>query len=201
MNDSKEKLAQVKGFFEDRILGWMISDLKRSIEVGTNFLTALGCLVYTEVIGNFLPRFGQKERGSAEEKYFYRCFYRLKSSEYLIDIDNFLKKETNRSIYQSFRHHMAHIYVPMVYKGRKPNRVFMQTVIARDGVAKDPQGNSIKSPPIAFDTQGRVFLATRNYTEELEKAYGTFFNHIFLKKDKEWEKAALQGHDVVTKGR
>lgn len=51
----KGKLIEAKNFYIDRIKGWMISDLKKSIGAGTNFLTALGCLVCTEIIGTFLP--------------------------------------------------------------------------------------------------------------------------------------------------
>lgn len=86
MTEQEEKLSEAKDFYNDRIKGWMISDLEKSIEAGTNFLTALDCLVYTEIVGTFLPPL-EDESGSLKSKRFYRCFYRLESMEYLKQID------------------------------------------------------------------------------------------------------------------
>jgi len=195
-------LSKIKGFFEDRILSWMIADLKKSIKAETNFLTALGCLVYTEVIGNFLPQLEIKEKGKDEERCFYRCLFRLKSRDYLIQLDRWLRKETKgKGIYHHFRHNMAHLYLPKVGKGKKSERVFIPIIIARDGIGIDPAGEKTKSPPIAFDKQGRIFLAFKNYTEELEEAHHRFYKEIFNKQNPKWVKSAMKGFDVVTRGR
>lgn len=193
-----QKLKEAEDFYNDRIISWMLNDLKKSISGGTNFLTALGCLVYTEIIGNFLPPL-YKENGSKEEKCFYRCFYRLPSSNYLEKINNHIFSITNKNIYQQMRHSMAHAYYPNIKKYDNGGFLFVPTVISRDGY-KIADNIKTRCAPIFFDNEGRLALATRNYTNELKKAITVFYEKSFKDKEKQWVDAAIRGINYITKG-
>jgi len=199
---NNDKLKRVEKFFKEIIKGWTIGDLKRSISAKTNFLTALGCLVYTEVIGTFLPKI-KSEYGKNGQKRFYRCLFRLKSSKDLEKLDKLLLKETNKGVYQQIRNNMAHIYFPAVKKVKDGVIQFIPTTIAKDGLTVTTVGSDkikTKSAPILL-YEGRIFLATRNYVSELEKAYYIFYKKIFVNKDEEWIKSAENGIDIIQRGK
>jgi len=197
----EQKLKEVENFYKNRVKGWMISDLKRSIDAKTNLLTALGCLIYTEVIGILLPPL-KNETGSIKERRFYRCLFRFPSKEYLLRLDKFLITQTRKGIYKQFRHNMAHRYFPAVIKRQKGVVLFIPSVIARDGFIRDPMGTKIgDAPPIFLDKQNRVTLATKNYANELEKAVSNFYEFTFVKKDPNFQKAAIEGIDIILRGK
>lgn len=200
--ENNDKLKRTEKFFREIILGWMINDLNKSISAKTNFLTALGCLVYTEAIGTFLPII-QKEKGSEGQRRFYRCLFRLKSSKDLETLDKLLLRETNKGIYQQVRHNMAHIYFPAVKRVKNGVVQFIPTTVARDGLtiitAKSGQIKTRSSPILLYE--GRIFLATRNYVSELKDAYHRFYKTIFIDKDKEWVKSAENGIDIIQRGK
>lgn len=193
----QEKLKQAENFFEKRILGWMINDLNESIKAETKFLTALGCFVYTEVIGIFLPKVDD-EYGSEEQKRFYRCFFRLLSKNYLKNLDTAIKRETNKGLYAHLRHNMAHKYVPSISKRQGNVVLFIPSMVARNGIL--PNGKP-GGPPIFVDKKGQIVIATRNYTNELEKAYHEFYKKIFTDKDEKWVESAENGIDIIRRGK
>lgn len=199
----KEKLNEAEAFYKDRIQGWMLADLRKSIAAATNFLTALGCLVYTEVIGTFLPPI-DTEQGSQKEKRFYRCLYRLPSAELLKDLDTMIRAGTksNKGIYQFLRHSMAHKYYPMVSIRKDQNTtLFVPTVIARDGfMMKQGPGRKKRSAPVFLNNHDTIAIATNNYTLELEKAVDQFMQNTFDKKLPEYQTAAIQGIDAIHRG-
>lgn len=189
-----DTLQAAKEFYQDRILGWMINDLKKSITAGTNFLTALGCLVYTEVIGAFLPPLPD-ETGKPEERRFYRCFFRLKSATYLQGLDNAIRKETDgKGLYGHLRHNMTHRYVPVIVKNKEGTVLVTQSIVAIDGYSIDKvTGLSQKSPPIFLSDDGKIGFATKNYTEELENAVNHFINKTFEENEACFQTAAVKG--------
>lgn len=197
---NKQKLNESKDFYNDRIIGWMLADLKKSINVGTNFLTALGCLVYTEIIGIFLPQLPD-EKGSTNRKRFYRCFYRLKSKDYLQELDKMIMNDTNKCIYEHLRHNMAHKYYPAIKKWHENIFLFIPTVVARNGFAVDPSGLKHRSAPLFIDNESRVVIATRNYVNELDLAVKEFYKKTFKERDPDFQKAAMEGTDVVLRGK
>ena len=194
----QEKLKQAQEFYNERILGWMINDLKRSIVAKTNFLTALGCLIYTEIIGIFLPPL-KKESGTVKEKRFYRCLFRLQSHIALRELDTLLRMGTNNhGLYAHLRHSMTHKYYPIVEKKAKNLYLTITSIVARDGITKDKKE---KAPPIFLSDKGSVVIATRNYTNELEMAVNDFIDITFCQKDPEFQRAAIDGIDVVLRGK
>ncbi len=200
MIEREKKLIESKDFYNDRIKGWMIADLEKSIEAGTNFLTALGCLVYTEIVGTFLPPL-ENERGSLKSKRFYRCFYRLESAEYLKQIDVIIKRETNKKLYEHLRHNMAHKYYPAISKRQGNIVLFIPSVIARDGIRYDNgTGEKTDAPPVFIDNDNRVVIATRNFVKELSSAVDQFYLKTFDENNSEFQKAAVNGTDVVFRG-
>lgn len=159
-----EKILKEAGdFFNERIKGWMLNDLKKSIDAETNFLTALGCLVYTEIIGTFLPPLNIAEKGSWEERHFYRCFFRLSSARYLKQLDDLIRKDSSgKSLYAHLRHSMTHRYIPMV--GKKQDGVYLSihSVVARDGIAREPRsGKHFRTPPIFITHDNRIAIANK----------------------------------------
>ncbi|MCA9330745.1 hypothetical protein KC957_01750, partial [Candidatus Saccharibacteria bacterium] len=156
----KSKLEEVRHFFNETILGWMIGDLRRSVEANTNFLTALGCLTYTEAVGVFLPRLHEEPKSSLEQKRFYRCLFRLKSEEGLRKLDESTKRETGKGIYQQLRHSGAHSYFFSIAKHTKDGKFFYPVGVSRDGKLAD----GTKSSPLGFATDdGSLIIATANY--------------------------------------
>lgn len=197
--EKSRKLKEAKDFFQDRIKGWMIVDLERSSRVGTNFLTALGCFVYTEITGIFLPPL-DKETGSPNKKRFDRCLFRLRSKNYLFQIEKWFNEEINKSIYD-LRHSMAHTYYPSPKKRLEQGYLFVSSVVARDGFVYDiSSGNKKKSSPIFFDNNQRLVIATRNYISEIKIAYTQFYKKIFIEKDLIWQEYAIKGADIIHRG-
>lgn len=193
-------LKEAEDFFRDRIKGWMINDLKRSIDAKTNFLTALGCLIYTEIIGTFLPPLDISEKGSLNEKHFYRCFFRLSSAGYLKQLDDFIRKETSgKSLYIHLRHSMTHRYIPMIGK-KQEDGVYLSihSVIARDGIMKEPKtGKKFRSPPIFLTNDNRVAIANKNYVNELEMLVDDCIEKFFQQRDLKFQEAAIKGIERI----
>lgn len=195
------KLQEVHDFYTNRIIGWMINDLKKSIEAETNFLTALGCLIYTEIIGILLPPLPNEKSGSSNERRFYRCFFRFVSNNYLENLDKFIRKETNKGIYQHLRHSMTHRYYPRIDKITNKVILSIPSVIARDGTAVNmSDGLRGKSPPIYLSSVGEIVIATRNYTDELFKAVKDFMKFTFEENQRNYIEYAKKGIDVILRG-
>ena len=198
MKNNSNKLAEAELFYKEKIKKWMIGDLKRSIEAKTNFLTALGCLVYTEAIGYFLPPL-RGESGSKKSKAFYRCFFRLKSEDYLKNIDKGIKKDTGKNLYEHLRHNMAHIYLPSVCVKKNGQILFLPTIVARDGFFKvDGKMSTERTSPIYISSKG-LTIANRNYIIELEEAVDSFYTKTFIKKEKKYQLSAERGIDYLSK--
>jgi len=195
----QNKLKEAEDFYRDRISGWMLNDLRKSIDVNTNFLTALACLIYTEIIGIFLPVI-EGEKGSTEEKRFYRCLFRLNSNEYLRKLDISLRKISGNKGLYALRHSMAHKYYPTVSKRENKNYLCIASIIARDGVARNLSTNiKTDSPPIFLNGE-KIVIATRNYVNELELSVKGLINQTFVEKDKEYQKAVIKGIDIIIRG-
>lgn len=196
---NKIKLKEAEKFYQEHILGWMINDLKNSVQAETNFLTALGCFVYTEVIGTFLPSLDISEMGKTEEIHFYRCFFRLRSSESLKQLDEFIRKETSgKSLYSHLRNGMAHSYFPNIKKTENGEKRYIHSVIARDGIANKPDGTKMPTPPIFIDNDSRLIIANRNYIDELEFLVRVSMNMAFVKNDSQFQEAAERGIDIIS---
>jgi hypothetical protein len=191
-------LSEVDSFFQERILGWMMSDLKRSVDAGTNFLTALGCLTYTEAIGTMLPPI-DGERGSIEEKRFYRCLFRLPSGKPLRSLDLAIRKDTSmqRGLYKHLRHSAAHLYAPQVRKERDGHREYMPVVVAK--VLK-PDGCPPMWQDASSDGEAQFYIGTKNYVQELDVACNQFYQRIITARESVWVSSALKGLGVLNKG-
>src|SRR3989338_1474010 len=154
---NEDKIQSAREFYDDRIIGWMLSDLEKSADIGTNFLTALGCFVYTEIIGAFLPPLSNKDKGRKEQRNFYSCFYRLELGKLLEQLDKAILELSNSNIYKHFRNRMCHKYYPSISKKQSGQVLFISGVVARDGFWKDKLANlKIRSAPIFIDNDNRV---------------------------------------------
>ena len=196
---SDEKLTEAKKFFDERVKGWMITDLKRSVSAGNNFLTALGCLTYTEVIGSFLPKV-DGETGKTEERRFYRCLFRLPSADEFKSLDGIIRGETTKQqgLYQHLRHSATHAYAPRI-KRRAQDGTISYTPVAVAKVAK--MNGKIKGcPPMGIDAKGYFVIATKNYVNELEQAIDSFYERIFTDNEPEWVASAKTGIDFIARG-
>jgi hypothetical protein len=192
-------LKEVDDFFNERILGWMITDLKRSVDAKTNFLTALGCLTYTEAIGTLLPPI-EGERGSVKAKRFYRCLFRLPSGESLKQLDTVIRSETSvhKGLYEHLRHSAAHLYTPQIRRVKDGHNEFMPVV-----VAKLLKGEG--APPPMWQRanesgEAEFLIGTQNYVSELETACRQFYKTIVQDQESEWVDAAITGLGVLNKG-
>lgn len=197
---SEALIQKAEDFYKDRIIEWMIPDLKKSVEAGTNYLTVLGCLVYTEVIGIFLPPFS-KETVTTQSRRFYRCLFCLQSCAVLRQVDKILKKETSKNIYEQLRHNAAHLYFPSIRLIRNGSTLFVPLSIARDSYIETPDtGKKVRSALILFGQNGELVIASNNYTLELEKLIQESYQETFIKKDPQYEKAAIEGINVFLRG-
>jgi len=202
-SSKEDKIKDVEKFFEEKIKGWMLNDLHKAISAETNFLAALGCFVYTEVIGIFLPSING-EYGRRGSRRFYRCLFRLNSEQDLRQMEAFLKKETHKGIYQQFRNNMAHLYFPSAKRLKGGIVQFIPTIVARDGFRFISLLNGefkVRSGPIVTNSSGSVVICIRNFVNELEKGYDDFYKKIFVDRDEQWIDSALNGFDTLILGK
>lgn len=192
------KLKEIEEFFDERVLGWMINDLKESVEAGTNYLTALGCLTYTEAVGLFLPPL-PNESGSPNEKRFYRCLFRFPSKDALMDLDCMTRSETSeqRGLYQHLRHSGAHSYFFTIKKYHLGQVLFYPVGVVTTGRAND---GSLSAPMGTDKEDGFFCIATKNYVQEFEASCKEFRKRICEDKDESWVKSGIQGIDYMLRG-
>lgn len=200
-NDSEVegRIEEIDAFFENEILGWMIGDLKRAVGANTNFLTALGCLTYTEAIGWFLPPL-PREIGTPEEKHFYRCLFRLQYSQELRAIDDTIRKDTGlqRGLYKHLRHSGAHSYYFQIKKRDENGEMLFHPIGIIKSWTKVPQ-HSLK-PPIGFGKNGALCIATGPYVDALESAVQEFRKRICEQRDPQWVKYGIAGINYIKRG-
>ena len=189
--DSK-KLKDAEDFYSKHIKGGILIELEKTLPLKTHFLTTLCSLIYTEVIGAFLPPH-KKEIGSFKSKRFYRCLFRLKSGEYLKNIDKGLKKDTGKNIYEHLRHSMSHIFLPSVRKKENGKISFLPIIIARDGFFNPSEK---RTSPIYIDSRG-LTIAYKNYFLELKEAVELFYKKTFIDNDEEYQNSAIRGVDYI----
>ncbi|MBD3362148.1 hypothetical protein GF362_00330 [Candidatus Dojkabacteria bacterium] len=195
MDDKNLPKAQT---YYDKQINWMINDLVKSNGVDANYLVALGCIVYTEIIGRFLPKLDH-ERGLSQNKRarFYRCLYRLKSSNELMQFNDWLKKETGSKEIYDLRNSMAHRYSPSVSKKENNGQVtlFLPSLVAKHGISKDPVTKEKgRTAPIFFDFEkGRIVVAVGNYIDELKEATSEFYELTFKQDVEEYKYSAIEG--------
>lgn len=188
-------INEIKDFFENKIQGWMISDLERSIESKTNFLTALGCLTYTETIGIFLPPISTDIGGKYEQR-FYRTLFRLESKESLMEVEKFLRYETGKGIYSHFRGRMSHKYFPLIIKRCEDTIEYAMAPVARDGFIVH-QNLKNRSAPIFITSNSDIAIATKNYVSELKSSVNYFYQRIFIDRDSKWTSAVCKGYKEI----
>ena len=193
----EHKLSEIQEFFDNKILGFMMNDLEQSVVAKTNFLTALGCLTYTETIGAFLPSI-RGERGSKEARRFYRCLFRFSSNEYLILLDNEIRRETTRQtgLYEHLRHSASHMYQPTIKK-RNPDGTFSFVHVTIAKFARN-QSNG-PSPPMGIKDNGDFVIATQNYVRELKEAANIFRKKICTDRDPDWVNSGIKGIDYLAR--
>jgi len=199
MLSREKKLERIQRFYDDRIRGWMIPDLKKGIKAKANFLTALGCFVYTEAVGHLLPSLGKNERGKQEERHFYRCLFRFDSQEHLINLDKSIRDTGGVSGIYGIRHAMVHRYYPTQRK-RLDNGdfLFLHSTVALDGVIVDQVDNTkIDSPPIFIDNNRNIAIALNNYIKEFEKCVDESYIKTFISKESNYIEAALSKHNEI----
>lgn len=195
---SEKKIDEARLFYNDQIIGGMLSNLEKSLEIKVHYMTALSCFVYTEIIGNFLPKV-KGESGSYREKSFHRALYRFPSSQHIKQVDSILK-ETNKSVYQNLRHSLCHSYHPSV-QYRKNGKVYFARVTTAREVFFKIQGIKIEArSPIGSDMIGGFFISTKNYVSELRELVNKSYKKTFEEKDSEYQKSAAKGIDLILRG-
>lgn len=191
-------IDRAQKFYEEDVIGRMMVSLRNSQRTNDYMLCALGCLVYTEIIGFLLPQL-EIESGKLEEKRFYRCFYRLRSANYLIKSDKIIRNKTSHSLYWQLRHGMTHRYYPRISSWRDGSAKFLSFEIT--GELIDKNGNFIS--PIYFDmpkSSGvNVHFGMKNYVDELEEAVKRFYDLTFIDKDRNFILAAKSGMEKLLK--
>lgn len=197
MLSSEEKLERVRSFYDDRIKGWMLADLRKGVKANANFLVALGCFVYTEVAGHLLPPL-KEEIGKPEERHFYRCLFRFQSNDILRKLDAGIRQTGGSKGIYGMRHGMVHRYYPSPRKRMGDQYLFLSSIIAIDGVITDLQSSENReSPPIFIDDNRRVAIALNSYINELEKTIDDSYQNTFVKNNEDFIHAAISSHDQV----
>lgn len=201
MDKTTDFLVRAQQFYDLTLKKYLLSDLEKSIKAGTNYLTALGCLVGTETIGTMLPRL-EGEKGRIGEKHFYRCLFRLPSGTYLERLDQSLKKSTKKNTYQLLRNNIAHFFTPQVYSKEASGQVIFlpftvaQKVVVMDSLTKAPKD----SPPLFWDNKSKLFaINVGKYVEELKSVTISSYEKTFKEKDRDYVQAAIEGAKYVFK--
>lgn len=199
---------KLKKFYEEKIRQWIIGDLEGVKNIGANLLTMLGCFVYTEIVGIFLPTLGQdveekfcytgkgKDRKPSEKReHFYRCLFRLKSGENLKIYDEKLRRITKAYGIYSLRNEAVHKYLPLI-------KIETEGII--EFVSGDVRGthNPIRpSIPIFLEEDsGKISYFIINnveYIEELKNLVNDVYNKIFIEKDNNFVTAMNAGYNKL----
>jgi hypothetical protein len=103
MKQTNEELLKKFG----QIKGWICGDIIKVIGTGANYLTALGLLSYTEIIGSFITGKGEPASDNFD------TFFRRLGSEYDKLLKKHNKKRANKKhvIYDDLRCGLLHEYV------------------------------------------------------------------------------------------
>ena len=74
---------QIKDFFKEYVFGFMCGDIKKAMEQGCNFLSALGLVAYTEIMGRLVTG-TLGERGYSKESF---CSFLKYMGEKYVELD------------------------------------------------------------------------------------------------------------------
>lgn len=199
MTTSTTHLDDIETIFDDIILGRMISDLRKAIKAEADALVILGCFAYTEAIGAFLPLVDDAPIGGPKEQRFYRCLFRLPSSQLLREQDALMRRETksDKGIYRHLRHTGAHNYFFHIKRWSDDGFLFYPVTVTRFG--KDPLGGN--ASPMGLDANdGSFCIAATNYVDELEEACKEFRDNILVYKEADWLRSAEVGRKFLMRG-
>jgi hypothetical protein len=171
MNDlSLEKtIMTVDFFFSEYVFGFIFSDIQREIDLaregrgGGNFLSALGLLCCTEVLGGFIT--GSWELGMSKKNF--DSFFDRLGTEYETFRQNILPDDP----YRLFRCGMVHQY------GMKgPGKIMMLKRKETCGVWKD-------------NTDGRYAFSVEKYFEDFSAAGRKLYEELMAQTNPEMPKS------------
>jgi hypothetical protein len=199
MND-QEILSEVSGFYKRYVFEWMLKDLQTSISNNTNYLSALGCFVYTEVFGNLLPPLGTEKGLSKYSKPFFRSLFRFKSSKYLEELNEAIIKISHKNIYDHLRSGASHRYFPLIliFDNKKNANAVLPFKIVKDGYSLDRYSKADKTaPPIFISDDGYIGMATQNFLNEFTNLIQESYSKTFEEKNSSYIESAIKGFKYI----
>jgi len=183
--DNIEKYINIY-IYDGKNGGFIYHDIQKSIDLGLNYLTALGLTAYTEYLGSLFPPIpGQKLRGSGGN--FYKCYFRM-GKDYAA-FDNYLRKNYKNGVYQIYRNGLTHAY----FIGGKL-RIGRNTINLSSIIAKTTSGSMAMGIAEGY----KIGLATQKYFEDLMMVIKEFRKKVLVERDEEWIEAFLEGSGLKT---
>lgn len=187
--------VDLQNFYKKIIKEWIMGDLHAMENKGANLITALGCLVFTEAIGLYLPKLDkniEKHICNDKQKCFYRCLFALKSERYLVKCDKKIKKITKGNGLYQLRNKIAHRYLPNL------------TTPSLIPVGVCGLHNKLRPPfPIFIKEKGgkieKIVINNVKYIEELQKLVDDVYNKAFVKKEAIFVNAIRSGYNKLFK--
>ena len=198
--------VNLEKFYKKIIQEWMMGDLHTVARKknGANFITALGCFIYTEAIGLYLPLLDEKieESFSGKERQgrFYRCFFRLDSSERLMEYDKKIREGGVKNGFYQIRHRFAHKYLPNLVE---PQHIPVEVVGSHNTDRLHELRDAGFFFPVTIEESDgklqKVVINNVKYIEELQKLIDCVYSKIFVEKDPKFVGAISFGYNELLK--
>ena len=171
--------------------GFICNDIRKAIDNGLNYLTALGLLSYTEFIGSLMPQFlsnlaaTNTMRGTKAN--FYKFYYRLGDSYSLFDRRLVEWLGDNNGVYTVYRGGLSHSYFIGGNLTIGTTRLNLSSVVAKTS-----------NSSMGFTQEGKLGFATEKYFDDFLNVSSFFRKKILVEQDEEWINAFLDGSNLRT---
>ncbi len=171
--------------------GFIYNDIRKAIDSGLNYLTALGLLSYTEFIGSLMPQFSSNlattntMRGNRAN--FYKFYYRLGNDYILFDRRLAEWLGDNNGVYTVYRGGLSHAYFIGGNLRVGSTRFNLSSVVAKTS-----------NSSMGFTQDGKLGFATEKYFSDFLSVISSFRKEILEEKDEEWVNTFLDGSNLRT---
>lgn len=177
--------------FDGSTGGFICNDIRKAIDSGLNYLTALGLLSYTEFIGSLMPQFSSNLATTANMRgnkaNFYKFYYRLGRDYILFDKRLVEWLGGQNGVYTVYRGGLSHAYFIGGNLKIGTIRYNLSSVVAKTS-----------NSSMGFTKEGKLGFATEKYFSVFLDVVSFFRKKISEEKDTEWTNAFLEGSNLRT---
>lgn len=171
--------------------GFIYNDIRKAIDSGLNYLTALGLLSYTEFIGSLMPQFSSNLATTTgmrgKKANFYKFYYRMGTDYILFDRRLTEWLGNHNGVYTVYRGGLSHAYFIGGNLRIGTARYNLSSVVAKTS-----------NQSMGFTQEGKLGFATERYFSDFLDVVSFFRKKIIEEQDTEWVSAFLDGSNLRT---